>query len=120
MFETIPGLPDDTLGLSATGTVTGEDYEQTLIPLVNDKLAAHGKVRLLMHFGPGFIGYSAAALWQDGRFGLAHLGDFRKLAVVSDVGWLNLAVRMFAPFIRCPVRGFADAELDAAKAWIAT
>ena len=120
MFEPIDGLPDDAAGLSATGTVTGDDYQRTLIPLVKEKMAAHGKVRLVLYFGPEFAGYSASAVWQDTKFGLAHLSDFSKVAVVSDVAWLRHAVQLFAPFVRCPVRLFAAGELEPAKAWLAS
>jgi hypothetical protein len=87
---------------------------------VKEKMAAHGKVRLLLHFGPAFAACSASAIRRDARFGLAQPGDFGKLAVVSDVAWPGHAVRLFAPCMRCPVRGFTDAEIDAAKAWLAT
>ena len=120
MFELIEGLPADTIGLSATGMVTAADYEQTIIPLVREKMAALGNVRVLMHYGPGFTGYSASAMWEDTKFGLAHLGDFSKIAVVSDVGWLRHCVWLFAPFIRCPVRVFGNDEIEAAKTWIAS
>jgi hypothetical protein len=120
MFETIAGLPDDIVGLSATGTVTGQDYEQTLIPLLTKKIEEHGKVRLLLHYGPAFAGYSPSAMWQDTKFGLTHLSDFSKPAVVSDVPWLNHAVRLFAPFMRCPVKMFPNNDMDSAKTWIAS
>jgi accessory colonization factor AcfC len=120
MFELIEGLPADTSALRATGMVTAADYQQTIIPLAKQKMAAHGKVRVLMHYGPGFTGYSPSAMWEDTRFGLSHLGDFSKIAVVSDVVWLRHRVWLFAPFIRCPVHVFGNDELDAAKTWIAS
>lgn len=120
MFTPMTGLPEGTIGLAATGTITADDYQGTLIPLVQGGIAAHGKVRLLLHFGPEFTGYTAAAVWQDTRFGLAHLGDFGRLAVATDVAWLRHAVQLFAPFIRCPVRVFANDDVEAAKTWLAS
>jgi SpoIIAA-like len=120
MFKPITGLPMDVVGLSATGTITGDDYEHMLIPLMRDTMAAHGKVRMLLHFGPDFTGYSASAMWEDTKFGLTHLGDFSRLAVVTDVAWLRHAVRLFAPFMRCPVSVFANNDMETAKAWIAS
>lgn len=119
MFEPIPGLPDDTLGITASGTISSEDYARVLIPQAAEKMRAHGKIRMLMHLGPAYAGFSAGAMWEDAKFGFAHLGDFGKLALVSDVGWINQAARLFAPLIRCPVRIFSNAEMDAAKSWIA-
>jgi len=119
MFEPIAGLPDDALGLSARGTITAEDYERTLIPLARQKIAAHGKTRVLLCFGPDFEGYSAGAIWQDAKFGLGHLREFGRIAVVSDVGWITQAVRLFAPFVPSPVRVFPLAALDEARSWLA-
>ncbi len=118
MFEPIMMPRPDAVGLSATGTITMDDYERTLIPMVTDKMATHGKVRALLYFGPAFEGYSPGAIWRDATFGFTHMGDFSKVAVVSDVSWISQTVRLFAPFMRFPVHVFAAGELDAAKAWI--
>jgi len=115
MFESIAGLPDNAVGLSATGKVTGENYQRTLILLATEMIRAHGKVRLVLYFGPEFAGYSASAIWEDAKFGLAHLADFSKVALLSDVPWLRHAVQLFAPFMRCPIHLFAAGALDAAK-----
>jgi SpoIIAA-like len=119
MLQTIPGLPEDTVGLSAIGTVTGDDYEQILIPRVTEKMKTHGGVRLLFLCGPEFEGYSPAAVWEDAKFGLAHRADFRRVAVVTDVVWLTHATRLFAPFIPCAVSVFPNNALEAAKRWLA-
>ena len=63
MIELMAGLPENVLGLSAKGEVTGEDYEQILIPAVEERTRRRGKIRLLYHLGPAFTGYTASALW---------------------------------------------------------
>ncbi len=118
MIEVMPDLPDNVLGLSATGEVTGQDYERTLIPAIEARIQRHGKVRVLYHLGPEFTGYTAAAIWDDARLGMSHLFDFEKVAVVTDVDWCRHAVRLFGLLIPCPVKLFANAELAAATAWI--
>lgn len=118
MFKIIQGMPGNIVGLSASGTITDEDYSAVLIPLVEKAIREDGKARMLMRFGPDFKGYTAGAMWDDTRFGLSHWGDFEKLAIVSDVAWIRNSVAMFAPLIPAPVRIFADAELENAKHWI--
>lgn len=46
MIEMILALPDNVIGIVAKGEVTKEDYEQTLIPAVEEALATHDKVDL--------------------------------------------------------------------------
>jgi len=118
-FVTLEGFPDDVVAIRAEGIITREDYEETLIPLVKEKIKAHGSVKVLYWCGEQFEGFSAGAMWDDARLGLTHLGDFGKIAVVSDVGWLRQSVKLFAPLMRAPVQVFDNADIEAAKQWIA-
>jgi hypothetical protein len=118
MIELMSGLPDNVLGLSASGEVTAEDYVRTLIPAIEERIGRHGKIRLLYHLGPAFTGYSMGAMWDDAKVGMAHLFDFEKIAVATDVDWCRHAVRLFGLLIPCPVKLFANADLAAAKAWV--
>ncbi len=118
MIELMPDLPEHVVGLSAIGEITGEDYEQILIPAIEERIKRHGKVRVLYHLGPAFTGYTAAAMWDDAKLGFTHRRDFEKVAVVTEVEWCRHAVRLFAPLIPCPVQLFANAELAAAMDWV--
>ncbi len=92
----------------------GEDYEPTLITTMTDKMAAHGQVRSVLSLGLAFEGYSPDAAWRDTRSGVAHLADFKKVAVVSNVPRPSRTGQFFAPFIRFLVRAFAASKLGAA------
>lgn len=116
--EVIPGLPDDVLGLSAHGEVTARDYAETIRPLIEARLKAHPKLKLIYRLGPDFASYSAGAIWSDARLGFTHFSDFSKVAVVTDVGWIAGAVRIFAPLIPGEIQVFPDAEFANAKAWL--
>lgn len=115
----LEGYPADVLAVAAEGHITRADYDEVLIPAVTARIKAEGKVKLLYVIGEGFRGYSAGAIWDDAKLGFLHLGDFTRVAVVTDVGWIVGSVRLFAPLIPCPVQVFALAEIEAAKAWIA-
>lgn len=118
MMHKIEGLPDHVVAIAAQGKVTGEDYEQVLIPAVETALEKHKRIRFLYHLGAGFTGFTAAALWDDARVGIRHLTAFEKVAVVTDVGWIVEAVKVFAILIPCPTRVFDNLQLGEAKAWI--
>lgn len=118
MIELMQDLPDEVLGFSASGKVTGDDYEQVLIPAVEAKLKAHPKVRLLYHLGAAFEGFEAEALWDDAKVGMHHLNDWERIAVVTDTGWIRGAVKVFGFAMPGRIRTFADGELAQAKDWI--
>ena len=118
-FSILDGYPDNVVAFRAEGVITREDYEETLMPLVEERISARGKVKLLYWCGEEFKGFSAGAMWDDARFGLTHLGDFSKIAVVSDIEWVRQSVKLFAPLMRAPVQVFHNADIEDAKCWIA-
>ena len=69
MLKRIIDLPDNVLGVEASGKVTAKHYQTVLVPELEDKLRKINKVRLLYVFGDTFDGYSGAAAWQDAKVG---------------------------------------------------
>ena len=47
MITLLSNLPDNIIGLNATGRVTGDDYLQVLVPAVEVALERHDKIRLI-------------------------------------------------------------------------
>jgi hypothetical protein len=117
-IEILPGYPADVLAIAAHGYVTRADYEEVLIPAVTAKIAAEGKVKLLYLIGEGFEGFSAGAAWDDAKLGFLHLGALARVAVVTDIDWIRIGTKMFAPLMPCPVHVFHLAEMEAATVWI--
>lgn len=117
MIEPIEGLPDGVVGIEAKGEVTGQDYDEVLIPAVERALEGRDKVRLLYVLGEEFDGYSAAAIWDDTKVGMSHLFAWERVAVVTDHAAYRHLVKGFGFMIPAKVRVFALDELEQAKAW---
>ncbi len=118
MIEILPGYPDDVLAISGSGHVTANDYRIVLIPEAEARIARHGSLRILYYLGPEYQGFDPTAAWSDLEFGLSHWSKFGRIALVTDVGWIRNAARLFAPFFHHAIRVFEAAELDEASAWI--
>ncbi len=118
MVELIESVPDNTIAITAVGKVTGKDYETVIIPLIEEKLGRHEKLRLLYHCGPEMDGFDAAAVWDDAKVGLAHLTAWEKIALVSDQHWILQSVKALGFLMPCEVRVFEGDKLEEAKAWI--
>lgn len=119
-FEPIEGLPGDVLAVEAVGIITAQDYRDVLVPLVEEKLKVHDRLKVLVVVGERFTSYSEDAAWDDLRFGLGNWSSFSKIALVTDRGWLRNATRVFAPLMKADVRVFAIDEREEAQAWIRT
>ena len=113
-------LPNNVLGVSAKGKITGNDYETILIPAVEEKLKANKKLSLLYHLGNNFSGFELSAMIDDAKIGMKHLSAWEKIALVSDHDMINTFAKFFGYMMSCEVRVYKDIELEEAKKWIAT
>ena len=118
MLRIMDEVTGPSLGVTAIGRVSADDYESTLIPALDQKRQDWGKIGLLCHIGPHFQGFTIGAAWDDAKFGLTHRADFTKFALVSDTPWVRNSVGFFAPLLPYPVRIFFDDELRQAIQWL--
>ena len=118
MIEVMTDLPDRVLGLKASGEVTADDYKTVLVPAIEEKLTKQKKVRLLYVIGDQFEGYTGGAAWEDAKVGMKHLTSFERIAVVTDVEWIEKMVRAFGFALPGEVRVFDDDGLEDARHWI--
>ena len=92
MIQIVEGLPDNVVGIVATGRVTNDDCKKVLKPLMQSSLSRHDKLRLYYEIDCRFPG----AAWEDLNIGIEHKPH-----------WLILSVSLAAPSGGCdrePVR----------------
>ncbi len=118
MLKIMNDLPDNVLGVSAEGKITGTDYETVLIPAVEEKLKANKKIRMLYHLGSNFTGFYLNAMLDDAKMGMKHLSAWERVAFVSDHEMINTFAKFFGYMLSCELRIFKDSELGEAKKWI--
>lgn len=118
MLEVVRGFPSGIDAVRASGTVTKEDYQRVVEPLLDAARRENRRIRLLYQAGPDLHGFSPAAAWEDTKVGLASLRLFEGCAVVTDIGWIRDLSRLGAFLVPCPVRVFTGHERDEAVAWL--
>ena len=114
----LDGFPDDVVAVSAKGLIDHDAYAKELHPMVDASVAADGKVRLFYVLGPEFDGFTAGAAWEDTKLGLSHWSDYERIAVVTDIGWVEMGIKMFAPLMRGRVHLFGMSDWEQAKTWV--
>jgi hypothetical protein len=119
MIRILGDMPPGVVGLEAVDDVEKEDYENVILPTINQAIAQHGKVRLVYVLGPEFDDYEAEAVWEDLKLGAREPTSFERVAVVSDSRWAGPAVKVFSILWPGEARAFPLAELETAKRWAA-
>lgn len=119
MVEPIPDMPVGTLGFRARGELTHADYRETLIPALRRAVEA-GPVRLLLVVADDVerldLGRRFAQARSDLAFGARSL---ERTALVTDVGWIRTATRIFGRLVPGEVRLFGGGEESEARGWVA-
>ena len=118
MLYVLPETAGDLIVVQATDTLTAKDYQDIFIPMVEEKVEAHQKVRVLLYLDHGFTGFEAAALWEDAKFGVAHRNDFIRLAVVGDADWINWLAKIGDLIVSGETRHFTGSQFLQALHWI--
>jgi hypothetical protein len=118
MLRIINELPDNVLGVSAEGKVTGTDYETIFIPALEEKLKSNNKINLLYQLGVNFYGFDLSAMLDDAKMGINHLSSWGRIALVSDHDMINTFAKFFGFLMTYEVRIFENAEFENAKEWI--
>ncbi|MEH6463723.1 MAG: STAS/SEC14 domain-containing protein [Shewanella psychromarinicola] len=117
MLQFIPVFDGNTIAVRASGKLTLEDY-QKFLPQLETQIKRLGKISLLFEFD-NFSGWDVDAAINDVKFGMKHLSDFDRIAMVGDKSWEHWMVLIAKPFlISSEVRYFNRENLQQAWDWL--
>jgi hypothetical protein len=119
VIKVLDNFPDNVVAFAATGHVSKDDYDSILIPKVQEAFTRHTKVRCYYELGSEFAGMDPSAIWEDFKIGMSHLRHWERVAVVTDVKWIRLAIGAFSFLVPCEIRIFPAPETAEARRWIA-
>jgi hypothetical protein len=117
MITELKDLPDGVIGFEAAGKLRPEDYRDVLLPAI-ERAATAGDIRAVIVI-KDFDGITGGALWQDLKMGVEHLRAWKRVALVTDIGWMTQLTAMFGWMTPGQVKHFPLAERDQAIAWVA-
>jgi hypothetical protein len=120
MIRLLQDMPAGVLGLEAVDDVEKEDYEDVIVPAVNEAIERHGKVRLVYVLGHEFDEYEGEAVWEDLKLGARNPTAFERIVVVTDARWVGPASKVFSVLWPGQARAFPLEELESAKQWAAS
>lgn len=119
MMEQLQGFPEGVVAVVANGRLTRKDYDEILVPAVEAAFRRREKARCYYEIGREFSGMDAGAVWEDFRVGIRHLSGWERIAVVTDIDWMRLAINAFRFLVPGETRIFPVSEAAEARRWIA-
>jgi stage II sporulation SpoAA-like protein len=117
MIKKLEALPDGVIGFEVEGKIQAEDYRDVVIPAVEEAARA-GEIRFVIVI-PEFHGMNPGALWQDLKVGVEHFRAWKRIAVITDIQWMQQMTSIFGWMTPGEVKTFAIEDRDKAIAWAA-
>src|SRR3954454_3413140 len=107
-------MPEGTLGFRASGRIEPSDYEDVLSPALHAAVDSGGGLRAL-YLIEDLVEIEPSALWSDAKLGaglIRHPRVWKRSAIVTDIGWMAHATRLFEWMIPGETRVFAVSQLE--------
>ena len=117
MITPLSGLPEGVIGFEAGGKIAAEDYREVVLPAV-EQAAGAGDIRFLIVMRD-FEGMSGGAIWQDLKVGIEHLRSWKRIALVTDIGWMTHATNLFGWMTPGETKTFPLDQKQQAIQWVA-
>jgi hypothetical protein len=116
MYRVLDDSTGNSVGILVDGKLTKDDYG-ILIPYFENLINECGPLNLLWDMNK-FEGVEIEAFWQEFKFNIRHLGDFKRMAIVGDQRWLEWLTKVFIPFVKTDVKYFPPQEIQDAWKWV--
>jgi hypothetical protein len=117
MIEMLPESEGNLLAIRATGRLTNEDYNNVMIPYLENILKQYGKARFVMYMDENFKGWTPNAAWDDMHFGMNHRNDFERVCVVGAPTYVEWGTNLGKLIINGEVKCYPANDYDDAIAW---
>lgn len=113
-------VPDNVAGFRATDKVTKADYENVVIPKIDEHVKQQGKINFMLVLDTKLSNFSLGAILEDLGVGLKHFSKWHKMAIVSESNAINKFTDMFSYVAPGEAKGYTHDELEEAKKWVST
>lgn len=117
MITRMNGLPAGVVGFEASGKLAAEDYRDVILPVL-EQAAQAGEVRFLIVMRD-FDGITGGAIWQDLKVGIEHLRAWKRIALVTDIGWMSHLTDLFGWMTPGETKTFSVEDEEQAIQWVA-
>ncbi|MDO6452608.1 STAS/SEC14 domain-containing protein [Neptunomonas phycophila] len=117
MLSVLPDTAGDFICVQASETLSTQDYQDILVPLIEDKVQKFGPLRMVIYFDQTFTGFEVGAIWEDAKLGINHAQDFIRIAIVGGPQWMDWAATFGNALTKGEVQHFSESQFLHALHW---
>lgn len=110
--------PDNVAAFRAMGTVTKDDYQSTIIPIVERLESQIKKINFLLVVEDEIDNFTTTEWMEDALLRLKSIGKWDRAAIVSDSENILSFTNSFSYIVPGEFRGFKTAKFNEALNWV--
>jgi len=118
MLEIVDGFPEGVIAIAARQHVFATDYDNALLPLVDEALMTRRKIRLYYELDMEFSGVDAGSIFKYLSSWARYLHRWERIAVVTSSIWVWMGMSVFRLLMPGRFKLFRARNADAARGWI--
>lgn len=120
MITIIQNAPENVAAFRASGKVTKEDFENTLMPHVKEKVDEFDELNYLFHLDTDLEDFTTGAWVQDVLLGLKNMSKWNRCAIISDEEGIHKFTETFNKLMIGKFKAFTSAQIGVAAKWCET
>ena len=118
MIEIVDGFPEGVIAIAARQHVIASDYDNALIPLVEEALETRRKIRLYYEMDNEFFGLDVGSAFKYLKSWARYLLRWERIAVVSSSVWVWMGMSVFRLLMPGRFKLFTTRRAAEARGWI--
>ncbi len=118
MITQMQHLPANMVGFKATGEVTQEDYNTSVIPVVKELVSKTNTLNYLLVLDTDVSNFTVGAWFKDAILGIRNLTKWHRAAIISDVRAVKTITDIFSALMPGEFRVFEHKDQQLAIDWV--
>ena len=118
MLEIVDGFPEGVIAIAARQYVIATDYDNALIPLVEEALETRRKIRLYYELDKEFSGANAGSIFKYLGSLARYIFHWERIAVVTSSVWVFMGMSVLRLLMPGRFKLYRARHADAARGWI--
>lgn len=114
----IISAPDNTVAFRAMGEVTKEDYQNVVVPAVEELVERTKEINFLLVLDTEVKNFTMGAWMEDAMLGLKNFGRWNRAAIVSDSDEVISFTDKFSYIVPGEFKGFKKEDFNKALNWV--
>lgn len=118
MIIELKDIPKNVAGFKAIGEITKEDYQNVVIPRIDELVKENGEINFLFLIDTELKEFTAGAWLQDALIGIKHITKWNRAAIVTDNEGAIKFTAAFSAVVPGEFKGFRKSEYSDALQWV--